>query len=513
MYAPASFAGRMTVTRGVRTELQGEAVSRNRARSPLPDGDLEVNDRCPPMLRPVRSEVWPRTRTEPHLPVLTHCRTRGVRRAGPPMMAPPASCPADPHQPDPGRCVSSRSLPLEIRATTRNIIHVAFREAVRRRRYDARLAVEFARIRSIGDDGSMLWPFGSTWRPGAAEAARHPGPAMADRPDLDPTLVPAGHRPRRVAGSTHRGGELVPATARRRASRLPRDVRRPRALPPSRRAARRPRRRGRTAAGTDPRRGPRLVRRPAVRRGDRSRHLGVRSRGCADGPRRHRSAHRRRATSARSHHGARRRAHARAPRRAALLVSGSGVRRGRHSTARVLIGEHRTDDRGRIGEFSIPENSDGRFTEEHVFSPGIPRMQGAVRWGDRHFARSPTACAPVRCGAGRGRRWSRTTCPSRSAAKTWRSTSTRGLLWSLGEHPWHRVVRGIPFARLGIEGNRRRAARAANVDWKGEEARAFPRLHRAAAAGVPRPARHPLVLLPIFREYWWLAAIFAALIA
>ncbi|QNA93453.1 hypothetical protein [Microbacterium sp. Se63.02b] len=27
-----------------------------------------------------------------------------------------------------------------------------------------------------------------------------------------------------------------------------------------------------------------------------------------------------------------------------------------------------------------------------------------------------------------------------------------GLLWSLGEHPWRRVVRGIPLARLGVDG-------------------------------------------------------------
>jgi hypothetical protein len=26
------------------------------------------------------------------------------------------------------------------------------------------------------------------------------------------------------------------------------------------------------------------------------------------------------------------------------------------------------------------------------------------------------------------------------------------LLWSLGEHPWKRVVRGIPLSHLGIEG-------------------------------------------------------------
>jgi hypothetical protein len=26
------------------------------------------------------------------------------------------------------------------------------------------------------------------------------------------------------------------------------------------------------------------------------------------------------------------------------------------------------------------------------------------------------------------------------------------LLWSLGEHPWKRVVRGIPFHSLGMDG-------------------------------------------------------------
>ncbi|NKF34291.1 hypothetical protein HER21_48575, partial [Pseudomonas sp. BGM005] len=52
---------------------------------------------------------------------------------------------------------------------------------------------------------------------------------------------------------------------------------------------------------------------------------------------------------------------------------------------RVLIGEYLTADSGRIAEFTIPETDDGRFEEHERFAPGLPRMQGAVRWGERHF--------------------------------------------------------------------------------------------------------------------------------
>ena len=43
------------------------------------------------------------------------------------------------------------------------------------------------------------------------------------------------------------------------------------------------------------------------------------------------------------------------------------------------------DGEWRIGEFAIPEDTTDGFVEVDSFSPAIPRMQGAVRWGDRHF--------------------------------------------------------------------------------------------------------------------------------
>ncbi|MFY9712872.1 MAG: hypothetical protein WAK00_05310, partial [Microbacterium sp.] len=52
---------------------------------------------------------------------------------------------------------------------------------------------------------------------------------------------------------------------------------------------------------------------------------------------------------------------------------------------RVLIGEYRADENGRIGEFTIPEGPDGRFERVDLFTPGIANMQGAVRWGERHL--------------------------------------------------------------------------------------------------------------------------------
>ncbi|MFB8187994.1 hypothetical protein ACFC14_01640 [Microbacterium sp. NPDC055988] len=118
---------------------------------------------------------------------------------------------------------------------------------------------------------------------------------------------------------------------------------------------------------------------------------------------------------------------------------------------RVLIGEHRIDDSGRIGEFSIPEDADGRFAEEHMFTPGIPRMQGAVRWGDRHFVSQSDGLRPGALWSGPRTALERDDVPLPVGCEDLALDIDAGLLWSLGEHPWHRVVRGIPFARLGIE--------------------------------------------------------------
>lgn len=119
---------------------------------------------------------------------------------------------------------------------------------------------------------------------------------------------------------------------------------------------------------------------------------------------------------------------------------------------RVLIGEFRADDRGRIGEFALPEGEGGRFEERDRFAPGIGHMQGAVRWGDRVFVSQSDGMRP-------GTLWSGPVgalAPHPTAlpvgCEDLALDPEARMLWSLGEHPRRRVVRGIPFARIGLEG-------------------------------------------------------------
>lgn len=119
---------------------------------------------------------------------------------------------------------------------------------------------------------------------------------------------------------------------------------------------------------------------------------------------------------------------------------------------RVLIGEYRTDDKGRIGEFAIPEEDDARFDEEERFSPGIRSMQGAVRWGERHFVSQSDRMRPGILWRGRRDALERDPVSLPVGCEDLALDLDERLLWSLGEHPWKRVVRGIPFARLGIDG-------------------------------------------------------------
>jgi hypothetical protein len=117
---------------------------------------------------------------------------------------------------------------------------------------------------------------------------------------------------------------------------------------------------------------------------------------------------------------------------------------------RVLIGEHRTDGTGRIGEFAIPDGPDGGFVEEDRFSPGITHMQGAVRAGDRYFVSQSDHLRPGTLWSGSRDSLERDRVPLPVGCEDLALDFDARLLWSLGEHPWRRVVRGIPFARLGI---------------------------------------------------------------
>lgn len=119
---------------------------------------------------------------------------------------------------------------------------------------------------------------------------------------------------------------------------------------------------------------------------------------------------------------------------------------------RVLIGEYLKDDTGRIAEFSIPQSDDDAFREESRFSPGIRRMQGAVRWGDRHFISQSDRMRPGVLWTGTRDTLVRDRVPLPVGCEDLALDLDAKLLWSLGEHPWKRVVRGIPFASLGVDG-------------------------------------------------------------
>lgn len=119
---------------------------------------------------------------------------------------------------------------------------------------------------------------------------------------------------------------------------------------------------------------------------------------------------------------------------------------------RVLIGEYVKGDTGRIAEFTVPDGDGDRFAEQGRFSPGISNMQGAVRWGDRHFVSQSDRMHPGALWTGPREALERDRVPLPVGCEDLALDLDAKLLWSLGEHPWKRVVRGIPFSALGIDG-------------------------------------------------------------
>lgn len=120
------------------------------------------------------------------------------------------------------------------------------------------------------------------------------------------------------------------------------------------------------------------------------------------------------------------------------------------SLPRVLIGEYRTDTLGRIGEFTIPPDADGHFERVDENSPQIARMQGVVQWGTRRFISQSRGLQPGALWDGEGAHLQRSDVPLPIGCEDLALDPEERMLWSLGEHPWRRVVRGIPFARLGL---------------------------------------------------------------
>lgn len=117
------------------------------------------------------------------------------------------------------------------------------------------------------------------------------------------------------------------------------------------------------------------------------------------------------------------------------------------SLPRVLIGEFRSGEEGRIGEFELTAHG---FAPVREFTPGVRHMQGAALWGQDILISQSDGLRP-------GALWrgsfgavepSATALPA--GCQDLALDPHLGMLWSLGEHPWHRVVRGVPFATLGI---------------------------------------------------------------
>ncbi|WP_101848395.1 hypothetical protein [Zhihengliuella sp. ISTPL4] len=117
---------------------------------------------------------------------------------------------------------------------------------------------------------------------------------------------------------------------------------------------------------------------------------------------------------------------------------------------RVLIGEYRGEETGTVGEFTIPDGPDGTFVEVERFEPGIRHMQGAVRWGDRYFVSQSDHLRPGVLWSGPRHALTRHPVALPVGCEDLALDPDDELLWTLGEHPWRRVVRGIPFVSLGL---------------------------------------------------------------
>jgi hypothetical protein len=119
---------------------------------------------------------------------------------------------------------------------------------------------------------------------------------------------------------------------------------------------------------------------------------------------------------------------------------------------RVLIGEFRSKDAGRIGEFDL--TSDG-FSPRRMLEPGLRHMQGAVGWGEEIFVSQSDGPRAGTLWRGTGDGLQRASLPLPAGCQDLALDADDRVLWSLGEHPWRRVVHGIRFAELGIAHGRR----------------------------------------------------------
>ena len=119
---------------------------------------------------------------------------------------------------------------------------------------------------------------------------------------------------------------------------------------------------------------------------------------------------------------------------------------------RVVIGEYRTTDDGQLAEFDLSDSVDGSLIERGRFVPSIPLMQGAVRLGDRYVVSQSGPTQSGRLWTGPRDNMHPHPLPPPHGSQDLALHPEERMLWTLGEHPWRRVVRGIPFDALGLDG-------------------------------------------------------------
>ncbi|GAA2175510.1 hypothetical protein GCM10009846_25690 [Agrococcus versicolor] len=117
---------------------------------------------------------------------------------------------------------------------------------------------------------------------------------------------------------------------------------------------------------------------------------------------------------------------------------------------RVLVGEYRKDDAGRIAEFAVPEAHEPWPEPTWSVAPGITSMQGAVRWGDTVLASQSRGMQPGGLWTGTRDGLTRSGVDLPVGCEDLAIDPETRTLWTLGEHPWRRQVRGIPLADAGV---------------------------------------------------------------
>lgn len=115
----------------------------------------------------------------------------------------------------------------------------------------------------------------------------------------------------------------------------------------------------------------------------------------------------------------------------------------------VLVGEYRTDDAGRIVESIVPDGTDA-WPPLAPVPTGIARMQGVARVGETVLVSQSQGMRAGALWAGAGDALQRTRVALPVGCEDLAVDVDGGMLWTLAEHPWRRLVRGIPLADLGL---------------------------------------------------------------